>query len=482
MRLVTQLLECRMLPGSIVGSTRFGSGSARVQPSALVVRSLGSSAAGITGGHRWGLHRFGGSGSAGAEVPSSPPVATVMAAAAAAAGTMTMLFGSPTSHAEPKPCSGCPPVVAQHCSGDCSSGPGSLGGEEEAAVKTPSSRADRWAGTVATTASIAGMLGSFPIGEAVNSELLGAVIGAVAAGGAAGLVYRGMFGPSGSGSVAATPDPAMGDATKCCDAGTELTTADAITAAVGEVTLYQYQPCPFCNKVRAFLDYANIPWHSVEVDPLLKAEIKFSSYKKVPIVMVEGVEQIEGRGESKQVNNSSTIIDVLNAKLPAGATKPHQPSCATKAAQVARWRKWVDDCLVHLLVANIYRTWDEALQAFDYLLVHGNFPEYQRHTSRYAGALVMYGLSHFKLNKQYGITMPRDEIYSALDQYVEAVGENDFLLQSAAPTLADVELFGVLRAIKDYPTFADIMANSKIGPWYRRMEVRVGETSVASLA
>ena len=32
------------------------------------------------------------------------------------------------------------------------------------------------------------------------------------------------------------------------------------------------------------------------------------------------------------------------------------------------------DRLVHLLVANIYRTWDESMQAFDYLLTNGNFP------------------------------------------------------------------------------------------------------------
>lgn len=54
-----------------------------------------------------------------------------------------------------------------------------------------------------------------------------------------------------------------------------------------EVTLYQYQNCPFCGKVRAFLDYYGIEYNKVEVSPLWKGEINFSKYKKVPIVIAD---------------------------------------------------------------------------------------------------------------------------------------------------------------------------------------------------
>lgn len=53
------------------------------------------------------------------------------------------------------------------------------------------------------------------------------------------------------------------------------------------VTLYQYQNCPFCGKVRAFLDYYGIKYNKVEVSPLWKGEIGFSKYKKVPIVIAD---------------------------------------------------------------------------------------------------------------------------------------------------------------------------------------------------
>ncbi|KAE9588266.1 hypothetical protein Lal_00002755 [Lupinus albus] len=42
------------------------------------------------------------------------------------------------------------------------------------------------------------------------------------------------------------------------------------------VVLYQYEACPFCNKVKAFLDYYDIPYKVVEVNPLSKKEIKWS--------------------------------------------------------------------------------------------------------------------------------------------------------------------------------------------------------------
>ncbi|KAI7749583.1 hypothetical protein M8C21_021885, partial [Ambrosia artemisiifolia] len=55
-----------------------------------------------------------------------------------------------------------------------------------------------------------------------------------------------------------------------------------------EIVLYQYESCPFCNKVKAFLDYYDVPYKVVEVNPLSKKEIKWSDYKKVPILVVDG--------------------------------------------------------------------------------------------------------------------------------------------------------------------------------------------------
>ena len=58
-----------------------------------------------------------------------------------------------------------------------------------------------------------------------------------------------------------------------------------------KLTLYQYQTCPFCCKVRAFLDYYGVDYEKVEVNPVNRKEIKFSEYRKVPFVRI-GNEQV----------------------------------------------------------------------------------------------------------------------------------------------------------------------------------------------
>jgi len=54
-----------------------------------------------------------------------------------------------------------------------------------------------------------------------------------------------------------------------------------------KLTLFQYQPCPFCKKVRAYLDYTGLSYKVVEVNPVTKSQLGWSSYKKVPILMAE---------------------------------------------------------------------------------------------------------------------------------------------------------------------------------------------------
>ncbi|KAJ0048119.1 hypothetical protein Pint_17076 [Pistacia integerrima] len=55
------------------------------------------------------------------------------------------------------------------------------------------------------------------------------------------------------------------------------------------------------SEICAFLDYYDMPYKVVEVNPLSKKEVKWSDYKKVPILMVDG----------EQLVDSSAIIDKL---------------------------------------------------------------------------------------------------------------------------------------------------------------------------
>lgn len=227
-----------------------------------------------------------------------------------------------------------------------------------------------------------------------------------------------------------------------------------------DVVLYQYEACPFCNKVKAFLDYYDIPYKVVEVNPISKKEIKWSDYKKVPILTVEG----------EQMVNSSDIIDTLFKKM-----RPEVSTESTTNAEEKEWLGWVDSHLVHVLSPNIYRTAGEALESFDYITTHGNFSFMEKATAKYAGAVAMYFVAK-KLKKKYNITDERAALYQAAETWVDALKGRDFL-GGSKPNLADLAVFGVLRPIRHLRSGKDMVEHTRIGEWYSRMDKVVGESS-----
>lgn len=48
-----------------------------------------------------------------------------------------------------------------------------------------------------------------------------------------------------------------------------------LSAVTHNIELYKYAICPFCNRVKAFLDYAGLEYSQIEVNPLTKKEIKW---------------------------------------------------------------------------------------------------------------------------------------------------------------------------------------------------------------
>ncbi|KAI3460417.1 hypothetical protein Pfo_017080 [Paulownia fortunei] len=228
-----------------------------------------------------------------------------------------------------------------------------------------------------------------------------------------------------------------------------------------EVVLYQYEACPFCNKVKAFLDYYDIPYKVVEVNPINKKEIKWSDYKKVPILMVDG----------EQMVDSSDIINKLTKKIYPDVSS----DSVGEDGEEKKWRGWVDNHLVHILSPNIYRSTSEALESFDYITSHGNFSFTERITAKYAGAAAMYFVSK-KLKKKYNITDERAALYEAAETWVDALKGQDFL-GGAKPNLADLAVYGVLRPIRYLKSGRDMVEHTRIGDWYSRMENAVGVSS-----
>eukprot|EP00658_Telonema_sp_P-2_P081872 TRINITY_DN8504_c0_g1_i6.p1 TRINITY_DN8504_c0_g1~~TRINITY_DN8504_c0_g1_i6.p1 ORF type:complete len:235 (+),score=74.68 TRINITY_DN8504_c0_g1_i6:74-778(+) len=181
-------------------------------------------------------------------------------------------------------------------------------------------------------------------------------------------------------------------------------------------------------------------------------------YKKVPVVLLHDA------GNTRQLNDSGAIIDELTQKLLAAGKFRGAESDTSK------WSEWVDTKLVQALTVSIYRTPEESLQAMSYITAH---PELSwQLVTKYVSAGLMYTISKMKLKKKYGITDERANLYQVLEEWAGAVGERKYL-GGDLPSRADIEVFGMVRAIQGMDTFDDLQKNTSITRWYHDMQAVV---------
>ena len=249
-----------------------------------------------------------------------------------------------------------------------------------------------------------------------------------------------------------------------------------------------------------------IPYRTVEVSPLYKKELKWSEHKKVPVAVLDGdvvqdssliisrvaaeVEASQQRVNTQQPNQSATSTASSSSWLPwsKSTSQPAQTDSQTdtevhdsspsisQREEEAYWRQWVDQRLVKVITVNIYGTAREAFQTFDYISATGKFNWFEAESARVAGAVMMWGISN-KLKKKYGIQGNlREELYLCGDQWVEALGDRNFM-GGNKPNLADLAVFGVVKSVTGTDAFMDLMHKTNIGKWYERM---MGEVPTSS--
>lgn len=236
------------------------------------------------------------------------------------------------------------------------------------------------------------------------------------------------------------------------------------------LTVYQYKICPFCSKVKTYLDFMKIPYETIEVNPLTKSEISFSKdYKKVPILRIGGAVNPE------QVNDSTAIVSYITNNLKA------TEKCGAKflPADTAKWAEWSDEKLARLLYPNITRSFAESWECFEYVNHVKSWSGINQWVTRVAGTAAM-SMANGKIKKKYNIVDERAELRAVLCEWTAAVGNKKFLHGNDI-TLPDLMVFGVLRAIDGLGTFKEIMeANKELKEWFGRVDAVVGSSCTAS--
>lgn len=240
------------------------------------------------------------------------------------------------------------------------------------------------------------------------------------------------------------------------------------------ITLYGYKICPYCNKIKSLLDYLKLPYDQVEVDPLSKKELAFSpDYRKVPIVMVDGA----------QINDSGPIIEAILETLEQKDFLTEQSmrqlrEGATDAPEVKKWTEFADKKLAVLMYPNLCASFSSAYAAFGYAHSIEGWTLGRKLLIHLAGTLAGRAGSG-RLKKKYNIDDERVALLDVIQQWVEQLGGRAFH-GGEAPDLADLSVFGVLRAVEGHPLHADMLASSEIGTWYSAMEGLAGSRDAPS--
>ena len=112
-----------------------------------------------------------------------------------------------------------------------------------------------------------------------------------------------------------------------------------------------------------------------------------------------------------------------------------------------KWRTWVNERYVRIITANIYRSFGESWETFDYIVKHGNFGTVSRLMTRMFGTATMYVIGT-RMPKKYSIEGDlREALYAATDEWIEALEGKDFM-GGKRPNLADLAVYGVIQAVE----------------------------------
>ena len=244
------------------------------------------------------------------------------------------------------------------------------------------------------------------------------------------------------------------------------------------ITLYQYSTCPFCNKVQAYLDYHQIPYNVVEVNPLTKSELKSWSdqYKKVPILVMNDI----------IYRDSKHIINQLEHTLNQYRTVPHDID-----EDEQKWINWVDTEFIPLITPNLYKTWSNAVSAFDYINSNSALSGGMKLLNVYVGAAAMYMVAQKRLKNRYKDQDVNQLLVQACNQYAsDAINRTTHYhnSRSSSPDIADLNLYGVLRAtcycsayLKHLLLGSDSATSDAFKQWYTSMEQLAPKMTTANI-
>jgi microsomal prostaglandin-E synthase 2 len=230
------------------------------------------------------------------------------------------------------------------------------------------------------------------------------------------------------------------------------------TSTTPEVTLFQFQLCPFCHKVRAALELKGVPYQAVEVNPNNKRELPplpEGAKKKVPVLKV---------GDELLLDSTDILLSI-DRLFPDGLSL--MPAQEAEAQEVTRFEDWVDDEVMPALPTVIYDTWSNAIHAANITAASSNFGAWDNFKVRVGGSLIMKMITK-RILKRVGRTDGHAWLKECLDEAERSLGDKRFVMGDE-PSIADAALHGAFTCVEAFPVFEQLKGRPTLLAWFERV-------------
>lgn len=212
------------------------------------------------------------------------------------------------------------------------------------------------------------------------------------------------------------------------------------------LTLYQFNTCPFCWKVKALLNYTKQPYETVEVTPFSMKELDFTDHKKVPVL----------KDGEHIIVESAAIVDHINThhtKLPV-------------TNDSTEWTQWIDEKLARYLPILIHPDFGTSFKHMKVALSGTNMNPFKRAFLRFMGSIIMPKVSN-KMMAKYSIQQPETEFLAQIDHWVDNGLNQQVFHGGDKPDFVDCSVFGVLYSSHSLGVIDLAKAHNKtFSRWY----------------
>lgn len=229
-----------------------------------------------------------------------------------------------------------------------------------------------------------------------------------------------------------------------------------------KITLYVYVTSPYANKVKCFLDYKNLDYRVIHVDPMERKDIAFTKQKQIPVLKVRH----EWRVDSTPIGLWLDELFPETKLIPSSKEKD-------KILKIDRW-------ISNTLIASIFRQvaeWKSISSGMEDGWKLSSTLNKSRPLSKISRFLWPIGLKHTGFIKRIANQMDHTETIEkmrkrVIKEFLKKLGKGPYLGGYQKPTLADLSAYpqfalphaiGMNQAypIDDYP---------KIKEWMKKVQ------------